>query len=669
MIPNVGQLVINGKGETVRLSVDTKSRQLTPTRFRVGANRATGMRRGVLTSAQMRRISKEGIPGICKDTLIDESLSLQWEIKSPTGSIDANTEYYTMLLENANDGEGFDSFKVRLAEDVLTTLQGGHFEIALSNSGVAVGIYNVDSTTIYRNQDFPLISKYPWLQRVYDKSPESEVFFDRSQMAHIFWHAVPYWDEKYRNRCPIESAYYYICILAAADDWNMDLLADPLPAGVFVAPGATQEEAEAFQASWDYAMEGGGLRDIAILYGMELGQAQHIKFQRPPTDMAFELTNHWYTSLVAAAFEMSILDISILTKVSTKAGAESQERKSEQQGQKKLRSVIEEAIERWILPEGYKFRWIIPKAESEETQSKAAEHRARAVSYYVMAFGKDVGWDLAEAAGLITTDDPTRNIEHLKSKVAHQHTNSDAVINEEGCKLLAKSDLVGYITLQDWETINRSVLWAASGAQSPPLDLWGQDLYDWLVGQYGYEMMAAMDLWVEDVEADPEWAAMMLYRRYSDCLQRAANRAFIAGKQRDAASEEEANSFVFVTLTLAELGLISAYLEENRVYFIRFASDLIEYGIDYAKRGFWRAGQYVKYLRRFFLLGVTARADPVTDLIRISHGESATPCSECPPRWGTYTVDEYSAMGGPPPNWCEGWDNCTCHVEVLKNQA
>ena len=653
-----GELIINGRGDTSRFPTQTKSRQPQPLRLHGSVGRSVSVRRGALTSAQMRTISKEGIPGICKDTLIDESLSLEWEIVSPTGEQDATALYFTLLLQNANDGEGFDAFKVRLAEDVLTTLQGGHFEVALNAGNVPLAVYNVDSNTIFQNPEFPEASDQPWLQRVYTNTPHDPTYFTRPEMGHIYWHAVSNWSEQRRNRCPIELAYYYICILAAADDWNMELLSDPLPAGVFVAPGATQEEAEAFQASWDYALEGGGLRDIAILYGMELGQAQHVKFTRPPTDMAFEITNHWYTSLVAAAFEMSILDISILTKVSTKAGAESQERKSQQQGQKKLRRVIQEAIERWLLPEGYKFKWIVPKPEDEATQAEAAERRARAVNYYVMAFGPEIGYDLAKQAGLITTPDPTRNVEHLKSGARR---------TKYVQRLIAKSDLFGYVSLSDWEIITKASLWLPGPTKSPPLDLWGQELYDWLLTEYGNEMRSAMDLWADEAEEDPELAAVMLYEHYKDSLQRAATRAYVAGKQRDASTKDDAFDIASAALTLAEIALIYSYVNENTDHFIGFSRDLIEYGIDYAKRGFWRAGQYVKYLRRFFLLGVTEMADPVTDLIRLSHGGSEEPCVECPPRWGTYTVDEYRAMGGPPPNWCVGWDNCTCHVEVVRN--
>jgi len=366
---------------------DVVSRQATPiTLQRQRGNYSVAVRRGALNTVQMRRLSREGVPGICKETLTDEALALDWTITNPAGRSDAQTTYSTMLLEQANDGEGFTAFIVRMADDLLTSIEGGYFEVVLSGSGVPLAVYNVDCTTMFRNVDFPLRNATePWEQRIGETDP---VMFTRAQMAHAYWAPVVSWGDTFRNRCPVELAYFYICILAAGDDWNLDLISDPFPAGVLALPGATKEEANAFQASWNNAIQGGQLRDLAVIYGVDLGQAQHVKFTRPPTDMAFEITNHWYTSLVAAAFEMSILDISILTKVSTKAGADSQERKSTQQGLRKLRRVIQAAIQRWVLPEGYNFNWTVPKVEDEATLAGAAAERARAVYYFVQAFGR-----------------------------------------------------------------------------------------------------------------------------------------------------------------------------------------------------------------------------------------------------------------------------------------
>jgi len=633
---------------------DVVSRQAMPiTLQRQHGQYSVAVRRGALTTLQMRRLSREGVPGICKETLSDEALALDWTITNPAGKSDAQTLYSTMLLEQANDGEGFPAFVSRMVDDILTSIEGGYFEIVLNGSGVPLAVYNVDCTTIFRNVAFPETnSDEPWEQRIGESDP---VLFSRAQMAHAYWKPVVQWGDTFRNRCPIELAYFYICILAAGDDWNLDLISDPFPAGVLALPGVTKEEANAFQASWNNAIQGGQLRDLAVIYGMDLGQAQHVKFTRPPTDMAFEVTNHWYTSLVAAAFEMSILDISILTKVSTKAGADSQERKSTQQGLRKLRRVIQAAIERWILPEGYNFNWTVPKVEDEATLASAAAERARATYYYVQAFGPEIGKEVAEREGLIITDESEagKPIARVKSTVI-----------EQAEQMLIRADLRGYLPHDDWEYVSNAMI---QQAVPPPADLWGQDLFDWVIEQYDAEMAAAVEIWMEEVQDDPQFAAALFAQAYKGGVRRAVYRSYLAGKQRDSGSFEAAVFIAAMAFTLIEMGKLDAMISENNDRFQTFITTLREEGADYEGRVAWRADLYVGFPRRAFLMGVTSMADPDHDNIVISHGESEEPCEVCPTRWGEYTVDQYHRMGGPPPLWCEGFDNCTCRITVRRN--
>jgi len=633
---------------------DVASRQATPiTLQRQRGSYSVAVRRGALTTLQMRRLSREGVPGICKETLTDEALALDFTITNPVGKSDAQTLYSTMLLEQANDGEGFPAFVSRMADDILTSIEGGYFEIVLNGSGVPLAIYNVDCTTIFRNPAFPETNPdEPWEQRIGESDP---VLFSRAQMAHAYWKPVVQWGDTFRNRCPIELAYFYICILAAGDDWNLELISDPFPAGVLALPGATVEEANAFQASWNNAIQGGQLRDLAVIYGMELGQAQHVKFTRPPTDMAFEITNHWYTSLVAAAFEMSILDISILTKVSTKAGADSQERKSTQQGLRKLRRVIQAAIERWILPEGYNFNWTVPKVEDEATLAGAAAERARATYYYVQAFGPEVGREVAEREGILTTDETEAGKPLARVK-------STAIAQAE--QMLIRADLRGYLPYDDWEYVSNTMIQQAA---IPPADLWGQDLFDWVIEQYDAEMAAAVEIWMEEVQDDPQFAAALFAMAHKGGARRAVYRSYLAGKQRDSGSFEAAVFIAAMAFTLTEMGKLDAMISENNDRFQTFITTLREEGADYGGRVAWRADLYVGFPRRAFLMGVTSMADPDHDSIVISHGESEEPCEVCPTRWGEYTVDEYHRMGGPPPTWCEGFDNCTCRITVRRN--
>ena len=115
-----------------------------------------------------------------------------------------------------------------------------------------------------------------------------------------------------------------------------------------------------------------------------------------------------------------------------------------------------------------------------------------------------------------------------------------------------------------------------------------------------------------------------------------------------------------------ELAEIDNLISDNVMRFRKFAEQLAADGLDYETKVTWRTQLYAHYLRRFFLMGITAMANPLTDLIRVEQGPSIEPCGVCPSRWGDYTVEEYEALEGPPPNWCEGWDNCKCGVTILR---
>jgi len=659
------------------------SKQIDPLRLQQPMKRKlwrSYTRLGSISSEQMRKLGDEGIPAICRSTLIDQSVaSVSWEVLNPQGERDAQTEYFTLLLQNANDGEGFASFVSRFAQDILTTIEGGFFEIVLSPGDVPVALYNVDSVTIHATSN----EKFPWEQRFQAAKP---VQFRRSELAHGMWHPFTNIDAQRRNLTPIAIAYMYICILAASDDWNLDILSDQFPAGVLSLPGASEQEARNFKNAWDYAIAGGQLRDIAVIYGIELKQAQHIKFTRPPTDMAFEITNHWYSSLVAAAFEMSIMDISILTKVSTKAAAESQERTSTQQGQMKLRRIVKTAIENWILPEGYEFQWVTPRPEDIATQAKAALAKAQSMFYLVNSLGPDLGIQLAiqmgiapvEAQGLLEQAGelvPPAMAGGMGEGPAGVGQRPDLVKSyTHGQTLALKADLRGMISLRDWEYIR----WGMVAKADPPPDLWGEELYDWAMDEYGLELESAYIEWehaaiAAEQEEDPaarqgylEAAAAAFILAYRIALERAAYRCYIAGKQRDAETEAEAREIAEEGLTLDEIREIQGMIDDNASYFEGFMQILVTEGSGYT-RAAWRTQLYTLFPRRFYLNGVVSRADPDRDIIEITQG-STHPCNNCPDYWGQYTVREYRALRPPPPppNWCEGFDNCKCKVTVLR---
>ena len=107
------------------------SKQVQPISLQRPWTTSTRVRRGSLNSGQMRRLAGEGIPAIVLTTLIDQAIGgLEWEIINPSGGKDQQTEFTSLVLHRANDGEGASPFFIRFAKDILTTIEGGFFDIS-----------------------------------------------------------------------------------------------------------------------------------------------------------------------------------------------------------------------------------------------------------------------------------------------------------------------------------------------------------------------------------------------------------------------------------------------------------------------------------------------------------------------------------------------------------
>jgi len=337
-----------------------------------------------LTTGQMRAIcDSQAVPSACKGTLKHVVSTLDWWI-SDEDEVDGkdikDTEkgkhYYRVLRDMLDDGGNLIGFATGIdlfADDILTARQGGCWEVIRDRGGVAQAVLHVDAGTIRFTHD----PKRP----VYQVSPWGEVseVWEADRFGQARWHPNPIMGAALLNRTPIQLAYSAIAILSSSDSYNFKIIAEPIPAGLLnLGPGFNREKALQWKASWDASMRGIQPEPIHVIYGTP--QYQYQAFRPPPRDMAFDTSFHNYASLVAACFEMNILDIGILTRVATKAAAESQAEATERQGLRHLMKKIKEAIEKYILEEGVYFHWedISPKDEAVEADI-ASKETARVV--------------------------------------------------------------------------------------------------------------------------------------------------------------------------------------------------------------------------------------------------------------------------------------------------
>ena len=241
-------------------------------------------------------------------------------------------------------------------------------------------------------------------------------------------------------------------------------------------------------------------------------------------------------------------------------------------------------------------------------------------------------------------------------------------------RILVGADLHGYISLKDWEKIQRSL---GKWSRTPPSNLYGQELFDVIEDIYEEDLLAALEIWraeLEGIEDEPvdedkkKFAAIGFLARYREAFAKSSHRAYLAGKQRDGISLEEALAIAAVAFTVAELLTIQEMIDQDEDFFHKFSDQLAVEGEDYVQVE-WRTKLYLATPRKFFLAGVVAMADPDADLIVIIPGDPPTGhCNTCPPMWGEYTVEQYARLGGPPPNWCEGHNSCHCDIEVLRGR-
>lgn len=327
-----------------------------------------------LSTVQMRAIcDSQAVPQACRATLKHQVSGLSWYLSKdeegdePLKETDEKGKHYYALLRNWMDDEGnmvgLASGVDLLTDDILTARQGGCAEVIRDKTGVAQYVLHVDAATIRFTHERD--------QPVYQVSPWGDVTeaWEADRFMQVRWHPNPIIGAALLNRTPIQLAYSAIAILAGTDTYNWKLIAEPIPAGVLnLGAGFNREKATQWKSSWDAGMQGINPEPLAIIYGTP--NLQYTPFRPPPKDMAFETTDHWYASLVAACFEMSILDISILTKVSTKAAAEEQGEATKRQGLRQLMRKVKEGIENYILEEGIFFQWedIDPTDEKAEAE-------------------------------------------------------------------------------------------------------------------------------------------------------------------------------------------------------------------------------------------------------------------------------------------------------------
>jgi len=265
----------------------------------------------------------------------------------------------------------------------------------------------------------------------------------------------------------------------------------------------------------------------------------------------------------------------------------------------------------------------------------------------VQALGPDLGYETAKDLGILEPSKKASAPEHLRSRATD---------------LIIKADLKGVMPFRDWEVIQNATVYKS---EEPPEDIWGKELLAWILLVYKKELSSALEICLAEIEEDVELALANFEINYVNSLKRASTRAFVAGKQDDTESLAVALAIAALAFTVMELATIEEVVKQDRDYFQGFIEKLRELGSEYGRAG-WRTDLYSQIPLKIYNMGVIASMDPEVDLVNIAYGGSENPCEVCPTRWGTYTFETYNKMGGPPANWCLGFNNCHCVVKIKR---
>jgi hypothetical protein len=309
-----------------------------------------------LTYDQWRMVAREPVTRLCIRHIIRELVSFEWDITSPDPEKDADTiEYYTNILEAADDNDGFDSWLSRVVQDALELPIGGVFEPAPDNlTGLLGGVYHVDGATVFPtyDPDVPFVQVDPY-------NTAERIWFGRGELCRLI--LMPRVDLRRRpfQESPVESAFIGIESLSKIYIYYMRQLGDTPVSGILDLMDMSQDEAIEWAVGFRELFDGIDPLKVPILYD-HTKPARFIPFGRTPQDLSIIETFKRYAELVCAAFGLSIDDLRLFEHTNTKAGVQASQKTTARAGVGYYAQVIEDMINRYLLmtnKSGLKFRF------------------------------------------------------------------------------------------------------------------------------------------------------------------------------------------------------------------------------------------------------------------------------------------------------------------------
>lgn len=368
---------------------------------------------GWLEASRWRRfVRNQPVAMICRNTLVENVLSLEWSIRAKDPEDDSAktkeaVDWHTKLLEQV-EGD-FDTFAELMLQDMLDLPFGSAAEIMRKGDkpdGCIEWIEHIDAATLYPTLDY----EFPVIQRV----PEmvgKQVTFPKHAIQRMYVTPRPDIKRKGWGMAPPEKIYLAVEMLYRGDRYYANLLLDTPEAGILDLLDMDEESAIDWLEGFRDLMSGIDGMKVPVLYGHST-PAQWLPLNRPPTDMLYDSTTLKYANLVAAGYGLRLSDLGLGETAGQKtlAGVIRGERQSRKSGHGMVKSKLSNFFNN-ILPDNIMFIWEDIDEESQVAKGRALQTVGQALKTVMesqILSPEEARMELV-ATGLLNTDvDPTR---------------------------------------------------------------------------------------------------------------------------------------------------------------------------------------------------------------------------------------------------------------------
>lgn len=282
-------------------------------------------------------VKGQQIATLCRDTLINRLLSLDWKITPRDSSLSdelrGTINHYSRLFEKTGYGVDLDytSHVEWVVGDLLDTPFGGCAEIGRkddSPSGRVMWIKPLDVANLYptNNFEYPVVESYMG----------NMVALPKEYVARTFMSPVKKIEYQGWGTPPPEKIFMALQMISQGDGYYANLLMDVPSVGILDLGDMEQKSAKEWVEAYQSMLMNGGNQafKIPVLYEHNT-KVEFLSLGKVPNDIMFDRITLRYMAIVTAGYGMTLADLGISSTTNggdTLAGAIRSERLTAKSG-------------------------------------------------------------------------------------------------------------------------------------------------------------------------------------------------------------------------------------------------------------------------------------------------------------------------------------------------